>query len=170
MNTSTHRHTDDLHRQLQRLTEKGLSPRARYGHVLLMVFAAGMGVLVAALLATEPDLPFRTQAAFSALMVISAGWVGYTAWALARRPFMYAHRVVAAVLASCATGLFAAVTLTVAVLTHSATAWLAGSMGLVMLGLAVVLLRHARSKRRSLLARRDELQRVLARSERSGDC
>jgi hypothetical protein len=161
MNASTARHPDDLHRQLDELTERSLSPTGRYAHVLLMVAAAGMGVLVAALLLTEPALPFRTQVAFGVLVAIAACWVAYSAWALLRRPLMHAHRVVAGTLATAFSGLFAVATLTAAAMTRSNAAWLAGALGLVMLVIAVALLLRAHRQRAALLARRDELERAL---------
>jgi peptidoglycan/LPS O-acetylase OafA/YrhL len=162
MNTSTDYRPNDLHRQLKELTERSLSPTGRYAHVLLMVVAAGMGSLVAALLITEPALPFRTQAAFGVLVAIAACWVGYSAWALFRRPLMHAHRVVAGTLATTFSGLFAVATLTAAVMTESHAAGLAGAMGLVMLAIAVALLLRAHRQRRALLSRRDEIERALA--------
>jgi hypothetical protein len=161
MNASTDRQPKNLRRQLEELTRRSLSPTGRYAHVLLMVAAAGMGALVGALLLTEPALPFRTRAAFGVLVVIAACWVGYSAWALFRRPLLHAHRVVAGTLATAFCGLFAMVTLTAAVMTESRAAWLAGALGLVMLAIAVALLLRAHRQRAALLSRRDALERAL---------
>ena len=151
----------DLHRELKALNERTLSPTGRYAHVLLMVAATAMGSLVLALLLTEPALPLRTQAAFGAMLVIAASWVGYSAWALFRRPLMHAHRAVAGILATAFSGLFAVATLTAAAMTGSNAALLAGGLGVVMLAVALGLLVRSHRHRRALLARRDELQREL---------
>lgn len=162
MNTPTTSKDQDLHRQLRELTEKMLSPMGRYAHVLLLVAAACMGLLVLALLLTEPALPLRTQAAFGVMLLIAASWVGYSAWTLThRRPLMHAHRVVAGTLASAFSGLFAVAALTAAAMTHSQAALLAGGLGTLMLTIALALLIKARRQRRALLARRDALQRAL---------
>lgn len=163
MNTETTSNTQELHRQLRELTERTLSPAGRYAHVLLLLAAIAMGIVVLALLLTEPSLPLRTQAAFGAMVVIAACWVGYSLWVLFhRRPLLHAHRVVAGTLATVFSGVFASVTLIAAVVTGAAAAWLAGGLGVVMLVIALGLLVHARRRRLVLLARRDELQRALA--------
>jgi hypothetical protein len=162
MSTERIPNQNDLHRQLQDLTEKTLSPVGRYGHVLLLLAAAGMGVLVLALLITEPALPLRTQAAFGAMLAIAACWVGYSTWALLRRrPLMHAHRVVAGAMATAFTGLFTAVALTTGALTAAPAAWWAGGMGAVMLIVALSLLLLALRTRSALLTRREELRRGL---------
>jgi protein-S-isoprenylcysteine O-methyltransferase Ste14 len=109
----------------------------------------------------EPALPPRTLAAFGAMLVIAASWVGYSAWALYRRPLMHAHRVVAGILATAFSGLFAVATLTAAAMTGSNAVLLAGGLGVVMLAVALGLLVRSHRHRRALLARRDELQREL---------
>ncbi|MDZ7788937.1 MAG: hypothetical protein U5L08_00290 [Xanthomonadales bacterium] len=163
LNTPTTSNEQELHRQLRELTEKTLSPTGRYAHLLLLVAAACMGVLVLALLLTEPALPFRTQAAFGAMLLIAASWVGYSAWTLFRRPLMHAHRVVAGTLASAFSGLFAVVAFTAAAMTQSQAAWLAGGLGALMLAVALILLARARRQRRALLARRDALEQALGK-------
>lgn len=164
MNTETTTDRQELHRQLRELTEKTLSPAGRYAHVLLMLAAAAMGILVLALLLSEPALPLRTQAAFGAMLVIAMCWVGYSLWALLhRRPLLHAHRVVAGWLATAFSGLFALVTLAAAVITGARAAWLAGGLGVVMLAVALVLLWTARRRQATLRARRDALQAALGR-------
>lgn len=163
MNTETTSNTQDLHSQLRELTERTLSPAGRYAHVLLLLAAIAMGIVVLALLLTEATLPLRTQAAFGAMVMIAACWVGYSLWALFhRRPLLHAHRVVAGTLASTFSGLFAVVTLITAVITGAVAAWLAGGMGVLMLGVALALLVRARRQRQALQDRRDALQRALA--------
>lgn len=163
MNIEATSNPDDLHRQLRELTERTLSPAARYAHVLLLLAAAAVGIVVAALLLTEPALPLRTRAAFGVMVLIAGSWVAYSCWVLLRRrPLLQAHRVVAGYLASGFSGLFTFVVLAAAIVTGAAAAWLAGGLGMVMLGAALMLLARARRNRRALRARRDELARALA--------
>lgn len=162
MNAETNDDPRALRQKLRDLTERTLSPAGRYAHVLLLLAAAAAGVLVLALLLTEPSLPLRTQTAFGTMLAIAGAWVGYSAWVLLhRRPLMHAHRVVAACLATAFSGLFAVATLTAAAMTGAQAAALAGGVGVVMLGAAIGLLVHAHRRRRALLARRDELMRAL---------
>jgi hypothetical protein len=164
MNTPSNPNHPDLHRQLRELTETTLSPAGRYAHVLLMLAAACMGVIVLALLLTEPALPLRTQAAFGTMLAVAASWVAYSAWALMhRRPLMLAHRVVAGWMAFAFTGLFTVAAFTAAAITAALAAAWAGSLGAVMWAAALGLLVHARHRQRALLARRDELRRLVAK-------
>ncbi len=153
----------ELHRQLRELTEKSLSPVGRYAHVLLLLAAAFVGIVVAALLLTEPALPLRTRSAFGMIVVIAGIWVAYACWVLLRRrPLLLAHRVVAGYLACGFSGLFALVTLVAAIVTGESAAWLASSQGGLMFIIAVLLLVRARRQRDALTARRDALARTLA--------
>lgn len=163
MNTQTTTDRQELHRQLRELTSKALSPAGRYAHLLLMLAAACMGVLVLALLLTEPALPLRTQVAFGTMLAVAASWVAYSAWVLRRRrPLLQAHRVVAGYMATAFSALFAVATLTAAAMTGSQAAALAGAIGVVMSAVAAGLLVSAHRRHGALLARRDALQRAIS--------
>ena len=162
MNIEATSNPTELHRQLRELTERTLSPAGRYAHVLLLLAAAAIGIVVAALLLTEPALPLRTQAAFGVMVLIAGAWVAYSSWVLLHsRPLLQAHRVVAAYLATGFSGLFACVALAAVIVTGAAPAWFAAALGTLMLVAAVVLLVRARRNRNALQARRDELMRAL---------
>jgi len=153
----------ELHRQLRKLTERTLSPVARYAHVMLLLVAAAVGIVVAALLLTEPALPLRTRAAFGVMCLIAASWVAYACWVLLRRrPLLQAHRVVAGYLSTVFSGLFAGAAMAAGIATGAPAAWFAGALGVVMFALAVMLLVRARRNYSELQARRDELVRALA--------
>jgi len=163
MNIEASPTTEDLQRQLRDMTERTLSPVARYGHLLLLLVSTGLGISILSLLLTEPSLPPRTQAAFIAMVAIAGCWVGYSLWTLVqRRPLLQAHRVLAGCLASAFSGLFAGTALTVAIVTGSAAAWLAGALGAAMTAIALLLLVRARRQRRALQDRRADLQRALS--------
>lgn len=151
-------HPNDLHARLQELTDRSLSPAARYGHVGLLLAATGMAILVTALLLTEPGLPPRTVLAFAALLGVAACWMGYSGWVLSRRrPLFQRHRVVAGTMATVFSGSFTLVTAGAALVTGSALAWTAALMGAGMLVGAALLLTHARRRNAALVARRDAL-------------
>lgn len=161
--SATGAQSEGLRAELRELTDRTLSPRARYGHLVLLLGASAMGVLVLSLLMTEPALPLRTQAAFGAMMIIALGWVAYAAWVLSRRrPLFQRHRVVAASMGTGFSAVFAAVTAAAAWLTGSAAAAMASALGAVFVGVGVVLFVRARGRRNALLERRDALMDALA--------
>jgi len=163
MNNDTTSNTTDLRRQLRELTEQSLSPIGRYAHVLLLLAAACVGIVVAALLLTEPALPLRTQLAFGAMVAIAGSWVCYASWVLLRRrPLLQAHRVAAGYLACGFSGLFAGAALVTAIVTGSPAAWFAAGQGVLMLVIALMLLVRAHRQRDELQARRDRLVKALA--------
>lgn len=151
-----------LDTELQRLTARTLSPAARYGHVALLLIALAMSVLLAALLATEPALPARTRAAFTAMLLIGGGWIAYSTWVLRqRRPLMAQHRVVAGVMSVVFTGAFFASALVAALVTNHIVAATAAVAGATLLALAIAVLIQARRRVEELQTRRRELERLL---------
>lgn len=161
-------HANDLHARLQELTDRSLSHAARYGHVGVLLAASGIAVLVAALLLTEPGLPPRTMLAFGGLLVVAACWIGYSGWVLSRRrPLFQRHRVVAGTMATVFSGAFTLAATGAALVTGSTLAWTAALMGAGMLVFAALLLARARRRHDALVARRDELLRERAGTERS---
>ena len=154
---------------LDALLEKGLSSRARYGHVALLLVAAGMTVVVGALLMTEPALPARTFAAFVVLLLIGAGWVVYAGWVLKHRWTLLAgHRVVAGVMAVVFSTVFSAGAAWTALATGSPAAWAAAATGGFLLAVAVAILARARRHRARLEARRARLERDRMRARLAG--
>jgi hypothetical protein len=142
---------------LHRISERGLSNGARVAHVALLLAALGMGVVIAALLATEPALPRRTVVAFTVMLLIAASWIAYAIWVLRHRHTLMAqHRVVAARMAVVFCSVFTAAALVAGVVAQSAAGWLAAATGFAMLIAALLLLRRATRTVR-------ELQQTLAR-------
>lgn len=162
MNTNRIDVSQNLRHELQELTRRTLSPRARYAHLLLLMAASCMGVIVLSLLLTEPGLPRRTQVAFGMMLMAAFSWILYAGWTLRhRRPLMQAHRVVAAALAVVFSSAFTLSALLVAVVGGAPAAWVSSGLGGLMLLLAVTLLGRARQGRQALLNRCDELRRRL---------
>lgn len=155
-----------LDSELQHLTTRLLSPRSRYGHVALLLVALMMCVLLGALLATEPELPDRTQAALVVMLGIGACWAAYALWVLRqRRPLLANHRVVAGWMAVAFTAVFLAGALGMAITTGSAIFHAAAAAGIGMLILAVAVLVQAYRHVSWLQARRRELERQLGGQE-----
>lgn len=152
--------TAALELELQRLTAGALSPLARYGHVALLLAATLMSVLLAALLATEPALPGRTQAALAVLLAIGISWIVYATWVLRqRRPLLGQHRIVAGRMAVAFTGVFFAGALALGASTGSATYHAAASVGASLLVLAFGALMQAHWRVAALQRQRRELLR-----------
>ena len=150
--------------RLERLARTELSLRARLAYVLLVLVASTMTIAIVSLWLTEPSLPARTHAAFGMLTMIGAAWVAYGAWVLrARRVMLARQRVIAGRLASAFTAAFTLGCLALAFTTTVSAAWPAFAMSLVMLVLALVLWRRAEAAHRTLMARRESLERELAR-------
>ena len=152
---------------LGHLARTELSMRARIGHVLLALVASAMTIVVVSLWLTEPALPARTATAFAMMTMIGLGWVVYSIWVLqARRVMLAKQRVVAGRLASVFAAAFTLGCLALGVATTVRAAWPALAMSLVLLAVAVVLWRRAEAAHSRLLARRDTLERELARGAR----
>ena len=159
-------HTDHtaLEARLHTLTSRALSPTARYGHVALLLLATLMCTLLAALIATEPALPARTQASFVVMLAIGGAWMAYASWVLVhRRPLMAGHRVVAGWMAVAFCGGFLVAACFALLLTGSATALAAAASGFILLAAAIAALTVAGRHRRSMCEQRDVLERQLAR-------
>lgn len=155
-----------LDAELQHLTTRLLSPRSRYGHVALLLLASMMCVLLGALLATEPALIDRTQAALVVMLGIGVSWVGYAFWVLRhRRPLLGNHRIVAGWMAVAFTSVFLAGALGMTVAAGSAVFYAAAAAGVGMLILAVAVLIQAYRHVASLQAQRRELERRLRERE-----
>ncbi len=151
-----------LEAQLLHLNSRTLSTRARYGHVALLLAASAMGVLLAALLATEPAMPGRTRAAMAVMLAVAACWCGYACWVLAaRRPLLARHRVVAGGMAVAFTGLFVLATSALAWTTRLPGFLLAAGLGVAMLAVAIGLLVRARHHRDRLRTLQRDLERQL---------
>lgn len=75
-----------------------IAPRLR--HAVVGLAGLTVAILVGSLLATEPNLPTRTQLAFSGIVAAGLGWAVFAAWALTRRAPLFARdRAVAATMA-----------------------------------------------------------------------
>ena len=137
--------------ELRRLTVLELSRRTRAAYVCLLLAASAMTAVVGGLLLTEPSLPPRTSIALAVMVAIGLSWVSFAAWVLTRRRILLGKdRVVAGcVLAAAITG--------------AASAFAAMALGLVMLGVAGGLWIRARRQFEHLTARRQQLERELAR-------
>jgi hypothetical protein len=155
-----------LDAELQHLTARLLSPRARYGHVALLLAALMMCVLLGALLATEPALPERTQAAFAVMLGIGASWVAYALWVLRqRRPLLGQHRIVAGRMAVIFSALFLAGSVGLAAAAAGAAFQAAAVVAAGMLVVAVSVLVQAHRHVARLQDQRQELERRLAGRE-----
>lgn len=153
-----------LDAELKHLTARLLSPKSRYGHVALLLVALMMCVLLGTLLATEPALPGRTQAALVVMLCIGACWVAYALWVLLhRRPLLGNHRIVAGWMAVAFTAAFLAGALAMAIAAGSATFYTAVAAGAGMLALAVTILIQAYRHVARLHDRRRELERQLGK-------
>ncbi|HSX58814.1 MAG TPA: hypothetical protein VLF18_01320 [Tahibacter sp.] len=154
-----------LEAELHRITARALSPAGRYGHVALLLAALLMGVVIVALLATEPALPRHTRTALTAMAVIEAAWIGYAGWVLRqRRPLMARHRVAAGTMAVAFTGLFFAGACAAVMVAGTTVAWTAAVVGAGLLVLAIAMLAQARRRVAELQHRRGELERLLGQS------
>lgn len=142
--------TDHLDRML-----RGLSLPRRIAHLVAGLGGLGMAVFIGLLWATEPeDLPARTQIAFAMLIGVGLTWAGVAGWMLVRRPMFALDRVIGAWLAL-AFGLLTGVgTVVLAVARGSVAGAVAGGvLGLLLTGVAAVLLARARAYRTELLGR-----------------
>lgn len=155
---NTHLDHAALEAHLRALTARTLSPAARYAHVAVLLLALIMCALIGALLATEPALPGRAQAAFGAMLLIGASWVCYSAWVLGSRKRLLANqRVVAGCMAVGFSGTFFACSAIAALISGSTLALTATATGGTLLACALAVLVSAVSNATRLKA----LQRLL---------
>ena len=155
----------ELESALARITEGALSRRQRYGHVALVLFAAGMVAVMASLLITEPGLPTRTTVSFALMLLIGLAWVAFGLRVLRRRlPTLANREIVAARMAVVFSTMFtvgaAWIGATIGARAMTPATW----MGVSMSALAVVLLLHAHQRRARLQALREQLERELSGS------
>ena len=152
---------------LQRLARTELSRLSRMGHVVLLLAAAGLTTVVASLWLTEPALPARTSAAFAVMTMIGLAWVAFALWVLTQKHVLLVRqRLVAGRMAVAFCGLFAGGALVAAVITSQRAAWAMAATGALLLGVAVFVWRRAVADVATLVARRDDLARELARRPR----
>jgi len=145
--------------QVQLRMREETSVKRRLIYTLLLLFDAGVVVMLVALWSTEPALPLRTNLAFGAMLTVGLAWLGFFGWVLSRRlPLFALDMVVAGRLALTSTTLFLLGGVAIAV---QRTHWL-GLLTVVIVGgmfvaaAAAALVRAIRT-RRSLLRRREEL-------------
>ena len=154
--------TAALEATLQKLTTTALSSRSRYGHVALLLMALLASGTLAALLATEPALPLRTQTAFALMLGMGLCWTAYAVWVLRQRqPLLANHRVVAGRMAVVFTTLFFVAAGSLALATGQALFQAAAMTGGSLLVLAVVVLVQAHGHRTRLQNQRRELEQAL---------
>jgi hypothetical protein len=146
--------------QLQKLAADELSFPSRRRYVLLFLVGTTMAVLTGSLLATEPNLPVRTQAAFAVMTAIALAWAGFAGWMLRTRRVLFGHdRVIAATMGL----LFSALS---GGLMAVAGLWGGGGRSLVIGGLVQLtlclpagwMLARAKRRVRVLVARRQVLE------------
>ncbi len=136
-----------------------LSLGPRIAHSVLLAASLTGAIVTLSLWLTEPDLPFRTRAAFATLTLIGVSWAGYAAWVLTQRRVLYARqRVVAGWLAVSFTSAFTIAAFTTGLVVGSRVGLAAGAMGLLLVGISLMLLARARRRLDTLLARRRELE------------
>jgi hypothetical protein len=135
-----------------------LSLKARLGYVALLLVSTAMSGVIASLWLTEGFLPLRTQAAFGAMSVIGASWVGLSIWALkARRPLYARDRVIAGRMAVAFTALFLAGAIAGVFMAGTPAAYAAVATGVALFGMAIGALVSARRRFAELTARREQL-------------
>jgi predicted signal transduction protein with EAL and GGDEF domain len=152
---------------LQRLLDSELSLPSRLGYVALLLVALTMTAVIAALWATEPVLPLRTHIGFALMVAIGLSWIIFAVWVLTHRRILFArHQIVAGRMAVTFTTVFLLGTLVVGYSTGRPEAYKATAVGMVLVGLAVVVLVRAKRTFAHLITRRDALARELGRSAR----
>ena len=152
---------------LQRLLDTELSLPSRLGYVALLLAALTMTGVITALWATEPGLPQRAHIGFALMTAIGSSWIIFAVWALTHRRILFArHQIVAGRMAVTFTTVFLLGTLVVGYSTGRPDAYKATAVGIVLLGMAVVVLVRAERAFARLVSRRDALARELGRSAR----
>jgi len=127
-----------------------LSTGSRLGHTAVGVAGLGMAALALSLLATEPVLPVRTQAAFVVIALGGLGWTVFAVWVLTRRRVLLAtHHVAASALAT----VLSAVFLTGAIVLRAQAGMLAIVLNAALLAFAIGWLLRARRRVAGLRAR-----------------
>ena len=142
--------------EMQRRLASELSLGQRVLYTLLLVADLAVGVAVGSLWLTEPALPPRTRIAFAAIVAVAAVWAAALGWTLARRKVLLArHRLVTSKIAVAASALFTAGALAVALADPGlrATGLAAGTLGALLLLVAVLLWRRAAGHYRRLAER-----------------
>lgn len=149
--------------EVQRLLNAELSPAARVGHIILLLWSLAGASVTGALLLTEPELPPRAAIALAILTMIALSWTGFAAWVLTRRRVLFAgHRIVAARMAILFSSIFIAGALAVGRWGGTGRTWYAAAgAGCVMLAVAVAMLLRARRHFAHLSARRAALEHRL---------
>jgi hypothetical protein len=135
---------------MQNRMRSELSTGSRLGHTAVGVAGLGMAALALSLLATEPVLPVRTQAAFVVIALGGLAWAAFAVWVLTRRRVLLAqHHVAASALAT----VLSAVFLTGAIVLRAQAGMLAIGFNAAMLAFAVGWLLRARRRVVRLRAR-----------------
>ncbi|HST74657.1 MAG TPA: hypothetical protein VLJ20_04735 [Acetobacteraceae bacterium] len=136
--------------EMQNRVRSELSTGSRLGHTAVGVAGLGMAALALSLLATEPVLPVRTQAAFAVIALGGLAWAAFALWVLTRRRVLLAeHHVAAATLAT----VLSAVFLTGAIVLRAQAGVLAIGFNAAMLAFAIGWLMRARRRVATLRAR-----------------
>jgi hypothetical protein len=142
---------------MQNRVRSELSTGSRLGHTAVGVAGLGMAALALSLLATEPTLPGRTQAAFAVIALGGLAWAAFALWALTRRRVLLAeHHVAASALAI----VLSAVFLVGAIVLRAHGGMLAIGLNFGMLGFAIGWLMRARRRVADLRARSAALDRA----------
>jgi len=143
--------------EMQNRVRSELSTGSRLGHTAVGVAGLGMSALALSLLATEPVLPVRTQAAFAVIALGGLAWTAFAVWVLTRRRVLLAeHHVAAATLAAVLSTVF----LTGAIVLRAQAGMLAIGCNAAMLAFAVGWLMRARRRVATLRARSAALDRA----------
>jgi hypothetical protein len=152
---------------LRRLLDAELSLPSRLGYVALLLASLAMTIVIGSLWLTEPGLTGATSSAFAVMIVIGLSWVTFAGWVLTHKRILLArHRIVAGRLAVTFCTVFALGALTLGYATGRSGALAAAGLGVLMAGVAVVLLMRAHTAFARLVARRDTLERELGKSTR----
>ena len=157
--------------EMKRRVAGELSTGHRVLYTLLLCFDLAVGVVVAALLVTEPGLPVRTRVAFVGGLLLAAVWAVFFTLTLTRKKVLLARQqVIAGWIAVAFSGLFAAgcSVLAAVVPERRETALAAAACGVAMLAVAGWLLVRARRRHGALLERRRRLEHELAGPDRDG--
>lgn len=150
--------------ELRRRLAAEIALPSRVGYTVLLLAGLVMAAVTGSLLATEPGLPARTQAAFATIAGVGVAWAAFAGWVLARRRVLFAsHRVIAARMAVTFSGLFTAAALGIWLggSPQQAAALAAAAVGAAMVAIAVAVLLHARRRMRGIAARKREIERLL---------
>jgi predicted MFS family arabinose efflux permease len=151
---------NELEKNLERLTDRALNPRQRFGYLLLVLATAAMSAVIGSLLFTEPNLPQRTTIAFSVMLVMAIAWLLFGLRVLAVRLPLLANRdVISARMAVLFTATFTAGAVIVGQLNGMRAMTMAAWLGALMLAVAVTILIRAQRRYAALQAMRERLAR-----------